>query len=97
MNSPKRLVRIAGVFFLLVGIVGGFTKALGDPEMYASGNPAATIGNVLANPGLVRLIVTAHLLDGIIFVFTAMTFYLFLVGVRTVKPGRNILFEGDVA
>ena len=52
MNSPKRLARIAGVFYLLVAIFGGFAEGFGDPKMYAAGNAAATAANVLADPDL---------------------------------------------
>lgn len=78
MTSPKLLARIAGVFYLLVGIFGGFAEGFGDPKMYAAGNAAATAGNVLANSGLVRMIVVAHLLDAIFFICTAMTLYILL-------------------
>src|SRR3989441_9224071 len=78
MNSPKRLARIAGVLYLLVGIFGGFAEGFVDPKMYVAGNAAATAGNLLANSGLVRMGVVAHLLDGTFFVFLAMTLYILL-------------------
>ena len=78
MNSPKRLARIAGVLYLLVGIFGGFAEGFVDPKMYVAGNAAATAGNLLANSGLVRMGVVAHLLDGTFFVFLALTLYLLL-------------------
>lgn len=78
MNSPKRLARIGGVLYLLVGIFGGFAEGFVDPKMYVSGNAAATAGNVVANSGLVRMGVVAHLLDGTFFVFLAMTLYILL-------------------
>src|SRR6266516_101852 len=78
MNSPKRLARIAGVLYLLVGIFGGFAEGFVDPKMYVAGNAAATAGNVFANSGLVRMGVVAHLLDGTFFVFLAMTLYILL-------------------
>jgi Domain of unknown function (DUF4386) len=46
--------------------------------MYVAGNAAATAGNVVANPGLVRMGVVADLLDGTVFVFLAMTLYILL-------------------
>ena len=49
VSSPKRLARIAGVFYLLVGITGGFAEGFVDPKIYVAGNAAATAGNVLAN------------------------------------------------
>src|SRR6266550_4272916 len=78
VSSPTRLARIAGVFYLLVGIFGGFAEGFVDPKMYVAGDAAATAGNVFANSGLVRMGVVAHLLDGTFFVFLAMTLYILL-------------------
>ncbi|HZV12889.1 MAG TPA: DUF4386 domain-containing protein [Candidatus Kapabacteria bacterium] len=78
MWQPKRLARIAGVLYLLVGIFGGFAEGFVDPKMYVAGNAAATAGNVIANPGLLRMGVVAHLLDGTFFVFVAMALYILL-------------------
>jgi hypothetical protein len=77
-TSPKRIARIAGVLYLLVGIFGGFAEGFVDPKMYVAGNAAATAGNVVANSGLVRMGVVADLLDQTFFVFLAMTLYLLL-------------------
>jgi hypothetical protein len=77
-SSPKRLARVGGVLYLLVGILGGFAEGFIDPKMYVSGNAAATAGNLVANSGLVRLGVVAHLLDGTFFVFLALTLYTLL-------------------
>ncbi len=76
--GKNRLARIAGVLYLLVGIFGGFAEGFVDPKMYVAGNAAATAGNVVANSGLVRMGVVAHLLDGTFFVFLAMTLYILL-------------------
>jgi hypothetical protein len=78
MNSPKRLARIAGVLYLLVGIFGGFAEGFVDPKMYVAGNAGATAANVVANVGLVRMGVVAHLLDGTFFLFLAMALYVLL-------------------
>ncbi len=82
VKSSKRLARIAGVLYLLVGIFGGFAEGFVDPKMYVAGNAAATAGNVVANAELVRMGVVSHLLDGTFFVFTAMVLYTLLVHVR---------------
>ena len=76
MNSPKRLARIAGVLYLAVGIFGAFAEGFVGLKMYAAGNAAATTGNVVANAGLVRMGVVAHLLDGTFFIFLALTLYI---------------------
>ena len=90
--SRKRLARMAGVFYLIVGIVGGFAEGYGDPKLYAAGDAAATTGNVLANPGLVRLIVAAHLLDAVFFVLTALALYILLQHVQQSVARAMLVF-----
>jgi hypothetical protein len=91
-TSPKRLARIAGVLYLLVGITGGFAEGFVEPKMYVAGNAAATAGNVVANSGLVRMAVVSELLDYIFFVFLAMTLYILLQHVhRSVARAMLVL------
>ena len=78
MTSPKRLARIAGSLYLVVGIFGGFAEGYVEPKMYVAGNAAATAGNVVANAGLLRLGIFADLMDATVFVFLALTLYLLL-------------------
>ena len=78
MNSPKGLARIAGVLYLLVAVFGGFAEGFVDPKRYVAGSATATVGNVLANLGLVRMSVVAHLLDATFFMFTALALYVLL-------------------
>src|SRR5258706_13726146 len=77
-TSPKRIARIAGVLYLLVGIFGGFAEGFVEPKMYVAGNAATTASNLLANAGLVRIGIVADLLDPTVFVFLGMTLYLLL-------------------
>jgi hypothetical protein len=76
--SPKRIARIAGVLYLLVGIFSGFAYGYVISKIYASGDAAATAGNVVANAGLVRAGVIADLAQATLTVFLAMTLYLLL-------------------
>ena len=92
ISSPKRLARIAGLFYLLVAIFGGFAEGFGDPKMYVAGNAAATAANVLADPGLVRMIVVAHLLNAIFFVLTAMALYILLQHVNQSVARAMLVF-----
>src|SRR2546429_6041810 len=78
VRATRRLARIAGVLYLLVGIFGGFAEGFVEPKMYVAGDAAATAANLLANSGLVRIAVVADLLDPTIFVFLGMTLYLLL-------------------
>src|SRR5438876_8992718 len=77
-TSPKRIARIAGVLYLLVGIFGGFAEGFVYPKVYVAGDAATTAGNVVANSGLVRLGVVADLFNATVWIFLGMTLYLLL-------------------
>jgi hypothetical protein len=78
ISSPKRLARIAGLFYLLVAIFGGFAEGFVDQKLFVAGDAAATAGNVVANAELVRMGVVAHLVNGVVFVLAALTLYVLL-------------------
>ena len=73
--SPKRLARIAGVLYLLVGIFGGFAQGFLYPKIYVAGDAVKTAGNLIANSGLVRIGIVADLFQATVWVFVALTLY----------------------
>src|SRR5690348_9030682 len=77
-GSPKRIARIAGIFYLIVAIFGAFAQAFVYPKVYVAGDAATTAENVLANAGLVRAGVVADLIQATAWVFVAMTLYMLL-------------------
>jgi hypothetical protein len=77
-SSPKRIARIAGLLYLVVGIFGGFAVGYVSPLLYVPGDAAATAGRVVANADLARIGVLADLLQATVFVFLALTLYLLL-------------------
>ncbi|MFW2514507.1 DUF4386 domain-containing protein [Demequina sp. SO4-13] len=77
-TNPKRIARVAGLFYLAVAITGGFSEGYLGPSLYVRGDAAATAGNLAADPGLVSLGVVAHLADAVFFVLTAVTLYVLL-------------------
>ena len=82
-TSPKRLARIAGVLYLLVGIFGGFAQGFVYPKIYVAGDAATTAANLVANSGLVRMGVVADFFDNVIWVFLALILYRLLKQVNT--------------
>src|SRR2546421_6132771 len=82
LTSPKRLARIAGLLYLLVGIFGGFAQGFVYPKIYVAGDAAATAANLVANAGLVRLGVVADFFDNTIWVFLALILYRLLKDVN---------------
>ena len=92
VSSPRRLAKIAGLLYLIVGIFGGFAVAYVTPMLYVPGDAATTAGNVVANAGLVQISVLADLLQATVFVFLGMTLYLLLRHVhRNVAAAMLIL------
>jgi len=77
-SSPKRIARIAGLLYLIVGVFGGFAVGYVSPLLYVPGDAAATAGRVVANADLARIGVLADLLQATVFVFLALTLYLLL-------------------
>jgi hypothetical protein len=75
LTSPKRLARIAGLLYLLVGIFGGFAQGFVYPKIYVAGDAATTAANLIANSGLVRLGVVADFFDNTTWVFLALVLY----------------------
>lgn len=75
MPAPKRLARIAGLLYLVVGIFGGFAVGYVSPKIYAQGDAATSAANILANTGLVRIGVIADLLQATVFLFLGLTLY----------------------
>jgi hypothetical protein len=78
MMSNRRLAGLAGLLYLINGIVAGFAYGYVATRMYAPGDPTTTAGNVLANAGLVRLGVVADLVQATEWIFLAMVLYLLL-------------------
>jgi Domain of unknown function (DUF4386) len=75
LASPKRLARIAGLLYLVVGILGGFAFGAVYSRMYVAGDATATAGNLVANAGLVRIGLVADLIQVPVWVFLVMTLY----------------------
>ena len=78
MNSPKRLARIAGLLYLIVGIFGGFAIVYVSSRVYAPGDATTSAANVLANAGLIRIGIVADLFQATVLVFLGMILYLLL-------------------
>lgn len=78
MQSPKRLARIAGLFYLLLGVFGGFAQGFVYPKLYVAGDAAATTANLTSNPELAGFGVVADLLGQTFFVFLALTLFMLL-------------------
>ena len=91
-SNSKHLARIAGVYYLCVGIFGGFAEGFADPKLYVTGDIQATATNILANQTLVRLSVISHLLDAVFFLMTAIALYSLLKHVNALIAKLMLIF-----
>ena len=77
-SSARSLSRIAGILYLINGVLSAFAVLFVGATVYVPGGPAASAGKVLASAGLVRAGIVADLAQATVFVFLGMTIYLLL-------------------
>ena len=77
-SSARSLSGIAGVLYLINGVLSAFAILFVSAKVYVPGNAAASAANVLADPGLLRVGIVADLAQATVFVFLGMTIYLLL-------------------
>jgi hypothetical protein len=74
MTAPVRLARIAGLYYLVVALFGGFAHIV-RTNVYVAGDAVATADNVVANADLVRLSFAADLLQATFALFLVLALY----------------------
>ena len=84
MSSPQRLARTAGLYYLVVAILGAFAQIV-RVSVYAPGDAAATVENIVANASLVRYGFVADLVQAAFFLFVVMALHRLLQ-----HAGRNV-------
>ncbi|RFU20368.1 DUF4386 domain-containing protein [Geodermatophilus marinus] len=90
--SPRRLARIAGLFYLLVLVFGVFAHLVVRGELYVPGDAAATAANLAEQPTLFRLGYVADLLMATFLLLTAMALYRLLRHVHADAARAMVVF-----
>lgn len=88
MTSPKRLARIAGLFYVGLAVFIGFASFGVRQNLIVPGDAAATAANVAANETLFRLGFVSDLVGITFFVFLGMALYMLLRHVNNHVPRR---------
>ncbi|MGY0234694.1 DUF4386 domain-containing protein [Longispora urticae] len=88
---PQRLARLAGLFYLIVGVFAGFAF-YGRAEVHVPGDAATTARNVAEHAGLVRYGFVADLVQATFFLFLAMALYVLLKHVHHNAARAMVLF-----
>jgi hypothetical protein len=73
--SPRRTARLAGLFYLITALAGGFAEIGVRGKVVVSGDAAATARNILASEGLYRLGFAADIVAGAAYVVVTLLLY----------------------
>jgi hypothetical protein len=83
VTEARRLARTAGVYYLVVGVLGAFAHIVRG-QTFVAGDAATTARNVVADASLVRLSFVADLIQATFLLFVALALYRLL---KQVHPG----------
>jgi Domain of unknown function (DUF4386) len=75
MASTKHQARVAGVLYLVMGVIAPIGLEIVPGKLIVSGNPAATVEHIRASEGLVRLSIASELIHQAIGVFLVLALY----------------------
>lgn len=75
MISKKRLARVAGLLYLILGVCGGFSQLYVRSGVHVPDDAAATAANISASAGLFRLAFASDIVNITCFLLMALTLY----------------------
>ncbi|MFZ0960917.1 MAG: DUF4386 domain-containing protein [Terriglobia bacterium] len=91
MNSIKKTARVAGLFYLLMGIAAPISLMYVPGKLIVWGNATATANNILTSQSLFRIGIVSGLASGIIFIFLALALYRLLKGVNQPRAALMVI------
>lgn len=81
INSRENTARVAGCLYLLMAIFSMFSMMYVDSKLYVTGDPAATVSNILASERLFRLGFASNFIGQILFLYLVHALYKLLKSV----------------
>jgi len=81
MRSARNPGRVAGLWYLLLSIIGPLPLIYVPSKLFVPGDSTATVANIAAHEGLFRLGIMAELICAVILVFLVLAFYRLFKGV----------------
>lgn len=82
--TTKNLGRLAGLFFLLLAISGGWGYSYLRTSVMVPNDATATVANIMASEFLFRLAIVASIASQILFVFLGLTLFELFKGIHRV-------------
>lgn len=93
MTSPRRIARLAGLFFLLTIVAGIFSQGFVSEKLIDFGNATATANHILAHQVLFQIGFTVYLVEMTCQIATAVFFYQLLKPVNGTVALLALVFE----
>jgi Domain of unknown function (DUF4386) len=86
--------RVAGLWYLLLIIIGPLRLVYIPDKLFTYDNPAATVNNIAAHELLFRLGIVANLAGALVLVFLTLALYRLFVGVNRNLATEVVIFGG---
>jgi hypothetical protein len=81
MNSTHNPGRVAGFWYVLLGVFAPLRLMYIPSKLFVAGNATATVNNIAAHEWLFRFGIVADLVCGVILIFLVLAFYRLFKGV----------------
>jgi hypothetical protein len=94
MSSTRNPGRVAGLWYLLLCVIGPLRLIYIPSELFVHGNAAATVNNIAAHEMLFRLGIAADLIGAVVLVFLTLAFYRLFKGVDQYLAVLVVIFGG---
>ena len=94
MRPIRNPGRVAGLWYLLLVVIGPLRLIYIPNKLFVLENPAATVNNIAAHEWLFRLGMVSDLAGGVILIFLVMAFYRLFKGVNEYLAVLVVIFGG---
>jgi hypothetical protein len=97
MTKESKLARLAGLFYLIVAVTGGFSELFVRENIIETGDAATTAENISASPTLFRVAFASDLVNITFFVLAALVLYALLNNVNHNVAVGMVVFNAVAA
>jgi hypothetical protein len=94
MTSTRNPGRVAGLWYLLLVVIGPLRLIYIPSKLFVHGNASATANNIAAHEMLFRLGIAADLVGAVVLVFLTLAFYRLFKGVDQYLAVLVVIFGG---
>src|SRR4249919_1731520 len=94
MSSTTNPGRVAGLWYLLLVLIGPLRLIYIPDKLFVHGNAAATVSNIAAHEWLFRFGIVSDLLGGLVLIMLTLAFYRLFKGVDQKLAVLVVIFGG---